>query len=179
MRYPIAATPGDTAPEPKGPWVVPGTYTVKLTANGKTYTQPLIVKMDPRVKSGTLALNQQFALSKRIVDALAAIQELLPPIDAARARAQAAGNAELAQKLQTLGGAAPGGRGRGAGGGGGRGRGGAGGPPSLSSVSGQLLGIYDATQDGSALPPAQTVAAVHAILAQFETLRAQAAALLK
>jgi photosystem II stability/assembly factor-like uncharacterized protein len=179
VRYPIAATPGDTAPEPKGPWVVPGTYTVKLTANGKSYTQPLIVKMDPRVKSGTLALNQQFALSKRIFDALATIQELLPPIEAARARAQAAGNAELAQKLQTLGGPAPGGRGRGAGGGGGRGRGGAGGPPSLSLVSGQLLGIYDATQDGSALPPAQTVAAVHAILAQFETLRAQAAALLK
>ena len=51
--YPIAATPGNTAAEPKGPWVVPGTYTVKLTANGKSYTQPLTVRMDPRVKSGT------------------------------------------------------------------------------------------------------------------------------
>jgi len=30
--------------------VLPGTYTVKLTAGGKSYTQPLIVKMDPRVK---------------------------------------------------------------------------------------------------------------------------------
>ena len=28
--------------------VLPGTYTVKLTAGGKSYTQPLVVKMDPR-----------------------------------------------------------------------------------------------------------------------------------
>jgi hypothetical protein len=30
--------------------VLPGTYTVKLTVGGKSYTQPLIVKMDPRSK---------------------------------------------------------------------------------------------------------------------------------
>jgi hypothetical protein len=28
--------------------VLPGTYTVKLTVGGKSYTQPLVVKMDPR-----------------------------------------------------------------------------------------------------------------------------------
>jgi hypothetical protein len=28
----------------------PGTYTVKLTIDGKSYTQPLIVKPDPRVR---------------------------------------------------------------------------------------------------------------------------------
>ena len=30
--------------------VLPGTYTVKLTVGGKSYTQPLTVKMDPRAK---------------------------------------------------------------------------------------------------------------------------------
>ena len=30
--------------------VLPGTYTVKLTVGGKSYTQPLQVKMDPRSK---------------------------------------------------------------------------------------------------------------------------------
>lgn len=30
--------------------VLPGTYTVKLAVGGKSYTQPLIVKMDPRAK---------------------------------------------------------------------------------------------------------------------------------
>jgi photosystem II stability/assembly factor-like uncharacterized protein len=34
----------------RGPTVLPGTYTVKLTVNGKSYTQPLVVKMDPRAK---------------------------------------------------------------------------------------------------------------------------------
>ncbi|MFS8084362.1 MAG: WD40/YVTN/BNR-like repeat-containing protein, partial [Acidobacteriota bacterium] len=32
------------------PNVLPGTYTVKLTVDGKIYTQPLVVKMDPRAK---------------------------------------------------------------------------------------------------------------------------------
>jgi len=27
---------------------MPGTYSVKLTVGGKTYTQPLTVRMDPR-----------------------------------------------------------------------------------------------------------------------------------
>jgi hypothetical protein len=30
--------------------VLPGVYTVKLTVGGNSYTQPLIVKMDPRTK---------------------------------------------------------------------------------------------------------------------------------
>ncbi|HEV7396590.1 MAG TPA: hypothetical protein VGN86_08785, partial [Pyrinomonadaceae bacterium] len=46
-NYPIAAVYRNTAPEPTGPWVMPGTYSVVLTANGKTYKQPLTVAMDP------------------------------------------------------------------------------------------------------------------------------------
>jgi photosystem II stability/assembly factor-like uncharacterized protein len=172
--YSIAATPGDTATDPKGPWVVPGTYTVKLTANGQSSTQPIVVKMDPRVKSGALALQQQFRLSKRVYDALAKIQETLPRIAQARERAQAAGNADLAQKLQRVAGA---GGGRGGRGGGGRG-GAPQGPPTLSGVSGQLLGLYGATQRGSALPPSQTVAAVTAVLADYDKLMLEAASLL-
>src|SRR4029079_12792997 len=30
--------------------VLPGTYSVKLTVGGQSYTQPLVIKMDPRVK---------------------------------------------------------------------------------------------------------------------------------
>jgi photosystem II stability/assembly factor-like uncharacterized protein len=32
------------------PMVLPGIYTVKLSVGGKTYTQPLVVKMDPRTR---------------------------------------------------------------------------------------------------------------------------------
>jgi hypothetical protein len=44
---PISAIVGDT-PVVEGPWLPAGNYTVKLTAGGQTYTQPLIVRPDPR-----------------------------------------------------------------------------------------------------------------------------------
>jgi len=61
--YPISAIYGDTPPYPLGPAVMPGDYTVKFTIEEKTYTQPLIVKLDPRVKVSTQELEQQFLLS--------------------------------------------------------------------------------------------------------------------
>jgi photosystem II stability/assembly factor-like uncharacterized protein len=33
----------------RGPTVLPGNYTVRLTVNGKSFTQPFVVKMDPRL----------------------------------------------------------------------------------------------------------------------------------
>ena len=44
---PISAIVHDT-PVREGEWMPPGRYTVKLTVNGRTYTQPLLVKPDPR-----------------------------------------------------------------------------------------------------------------------------------
>lgn len=49
--YPISAIYKNTAPQPTSPWVMPGNYTVKLFANGETFSQPLVIKMDPRVKT--------------------------------------------------------------------------------------------------------------------------------
>jgi hypothetical protein len=34
----------------QGEWVAPGNYTVKLTVGGKSYTQSVVVKPDPRNK---------------------------------------------------------------------------------------------------------------------------------
>jgi hypothetical protein len=59
------------------PWVMPGNYTVKLTANGKTYTQPLVVRMDPRVETSTADLQQQFDKSMQAYhEAMAASRAL-------------------------------------------------------------------------------------------------------
>jgi photosystem II stability/assembly factor-like uncharacterized protein len=44
---PISAIVHDT-PAREGEWMPPGDYTVSLTVNGRTYTQPLTVKPDPR-----------------------------------------------------------------------------------------------------------------------------------
>jgi photosystem II stability/assembly factor-like uncharacterized protein len=66
--FPISAIHHDTPLEPLGVLVVPGTYTVKLTVAGETFTQPLTVKMDPRAAITPLGLSQQFALAAKIVD---------------------------------------------------------------------------------------------------------------
>jgi hypothetical protein len=58
--YPISAIPGDTPRSPQGPVAVPGQYTVRLTVNGHTLTEPLTVKMDPRVKTTAEGLALEF-----------------------------------------------------------------------------------------------------------------------
>ncbi|HWC96883.1 MAG TPA: hypothetical protein VG456_09045 [Candidatus Sulfopaludibacter sp.] len=70
MRYPGAKTfegmvlwSGNT----QGPVAVPGTYQVRLTANGKTMTQQFEVQKDPRLDNVTIAdLSEQFTLSLKI-----------------------------------------------------------------------------------------------------------------
>lgn len=64
--YPIAAVYRNTAPAPTSPWAIPGKYTVTLTVNRKTYSQTLIVKMDPRVQTSTADLAEQFKSSKQL-----------------------------------------------------------------------------------------------------------------
>jgi photosystem II stability/assembly factor-like uncharacterized protein len=64
LAYPISAVYGQTAPEPSAPWVMPGTYTVALTVDGKTYTQPILVEMDPRTKTPRAKLQEQYDWSK-------------------------------------------------------------------------------------------------------------------
>jgi hypothetical protein len=70
FEYPISATPHDTEREPHGPWVMPGTYTVRLTVAGRPMSKPLTVRMDPRVRTPAAGLQQQFSLSKKLYDAM-------------------------------------------------------------------------------------------------------------
>ena len=65
-EYPISAVPHRTPRYPLGPLVLPGKYTVQLTANGKTLSAPLTIKMDPRVKTSPSALKQNFELNMRL-----------------------------------------------------------------------------------------------------------------
>jgi len=65
-EYPISAVPHDTPRTPQGPFALPGTYQVRLTANGKTITVPLTIKMDPRVKASQADLENLFKMEREI-----------------------------------------------------------------------------------------------------------------
>jgi photosystem II stability/assembly factor-like uncharacterized protein len=69
-EYPISAIYHDTPEYPLGPTILPGKYTVKLTANGSTLSQALTIKMDPRVKTPPEGLRQQFDLEMKITNAM-------------------------------------------------------------------------------------------------------------
>ena len=55
-----------------GPMVLPGTYTAKLTVNGRSYTQPIAVAQDARITVPPAALAAQFRLQQRMVAGLGA-----------------------------------------------------------------------------------------------------------
>jgi hypothetical protein len=76
-EYPISAVPHATPRYPLGPVALPGTYTVKLTAGGQTYTSPLTVKMDPRVKTPPAGLAQQSAAEKRLAGVMTGTTKLI------------------------------------------------------------------------------------------------------
>src|SRR5208282_2168310 len=69
-EYPISAIPGDTPRLPLGPTALPGTYTARLTADGKSYTASFTLKMDPRVKTSTTGLEKKFQLETRLASRL-------------------------------------------------------------------------------------------------------------
>jgi len=69
-EYPISATFHDTPRYPLGAAVLPGQYNISLIVDGKHYTQPLHLRMDPRVKTSPDDLRRQFELDRKIADAL-------------------------------------------------------------------------------------------------------------
>ena len=62
------AVPHRTYPSVNSPWAPPGNYTVRLIVDGATFTQPITVKLDPRVKTPALVLTQLFALTREMYD---------------------------------------------------------------------------------------------------------------
>jgi len=63
--YPISAIYLDTPSMPLGPAAHPGNYSVRLTVDGQSQTQPLTIKMDPRVPATPEQLAQQFDLTMK------------------------------------------------------------------------------------------------------------------
>jgi hypothetical protein len=84
--YPISAIYGNTAPAPTSPWAMPGNYTVKLTANGQTISQPFSVRMDPRMKTSFSDLQKQHDLSLTCYEGRKQTMQILEQISSLRAQ---------------------------------------------------------------------------------------------
>jgi hypothetical protein len=125
------SSPGSVTPAPHGPLALPGTYTVKLIVDGQTYSQPLVVRNDPRVgesPSTMAALRAQDKLAMAAVQGLKDSYAANSEVAAVRAQLAAIPRGSLPTdvataataldtKLATFGGAQRGGRGPGGGGG--------------------------------------------------------------
>ncbi|HEX3544898.1 MAG TPA: hypothetical protein VHT31_10265 [Candidatus Acidoferrum sp.] len=86
---------------PKPPLALPGKYTVKLTVNGESHSQPLVLKMDPRVKTSQSDLEKMFRAESRVAKNLAELstamkhaQELQTNIAARKKEMPPGGDAE-------------------------------------------------------------------------------------
>jgi photosystem II stability/assembly factor-like uncharacterized protein len=106
-EYPIAATYRNTTPAATSPWVAPGNYTVALTVDGKSFTQPLAVQMDPRVKTLAGDLQQQFDLSWQLYQlrlTLAPIGKKFDEINEqlTKLKARAAERPDVTEKLEAF-----------------------------------------------------------------------------
>jgi photosystem II stability/assembly factor-like uncharacterized protein len=164
-QYPIAAVYRNTAPASTSPWAMPGAYTIVLTVGGKKYEQPLKLVMDPRVKTSTADLAEQFKLSKQMYDermTLNSISEevrkLRGQITELRAKVSDATLKAhidaLAEKLQALAGAGGGGFGGGGGAGAGAAR------ITVTSTAGRAGTLFTLIEDVDVAPTPQVASAV-------------------
>ena len=107
-EYPMSATYQNTPPRSTSPWVAPGNYTVTLTVEGKSFTQPITVTMDLRVKTAPAELEGQFNLSWQLYQSriqLAPIGRKFEDIadQLTKLKARAAERPEVAEKLEAFG----------------------------------------------------------------------------
>ena len=156
--FPIAAIPHDTPRYPLGPTAVPGSYMIRLTVDGKSFSAPLIVKMDPRIKTSPAGLLKKFQVETRLalllsesaeaVGLAGSIHEQLEKLEAKENSATDEAREAFEKKLKAL-------------------QGGAGGfaaPPSkeatLSSVNGEAGTLYQQVWGADAEPTSSQMQAI-------------------
>jgi photosystem II stability/assembly factor-like uncharacterized protein len=159
----IGAVPHRTYPASNAPWAPAGNYTVRLTVDGKQYTQPLRLYLDPRVHTSAAGLAALATLSKAAYDAAnrahAAYVEaraLREHLDTAQA-----GNAALAARIDSIApppppraafnpfGPPPSG------------------PPTLQSITNSLVGVVSTLSRAEVAPTAKDSEAVRHAQAQL------------
>ena len=105
-EFPISAIYGDTVKYPLGARALPGNYSVKLTVDGKSYTQTLTVKMDPRITTSSEDLRKQFEMESGSVEGMNQSYESLMQVRSVRAQLKElspkTGKGKLADSIAAL-----------------------------------------------------------------------------
>jgi photosystem II stability/assembly factor-like uncharacterized protein len=175
-QYPISATPHDTPREPRGPWAIPGRYLVRLTVDGRTYSRPLTIRMDPRVRTPAAAILAEHVMAVALFDDIARDSSLTAAALSLRERLRAArihaASPGLSAAIDSLDAAVSALTGNGGGrrGGAGRGRGGGAAQPTFISINGDLLAMLALLEEADAEPTSQAVAAVRSVRADFAAI---------
>jgi photosystem II stability/assembly factor-like uncharacterized protein len=76
----------DFAPPPSGPYALPGTYTVRLTVDGKTHEKPVTVRVDLLVRTTREALAGQFEAASELTRLSSECNRTLRALDAVKAQ---------------------------------------------------------------------------------------------
>lgn len=170
------AVPRRTYPAANAPWVPTGRYTVRLTVNGVSSTQPMVVHMDPRVKTTPAAFAQLNTLTGEMYRAAVQSHAAFTKARALLAQLASATDADAVAfkaKLEALAPSSALPRNvRNA-----RRRPAAGAPVHLESVSNAALAAALSMQSADVAPTATQVAAVNAARGQYATVMAAWAAL--
>jgi photosystem II stability/assembly factor-like uncharacterized protein len=165
----IQAIPHNSRPTPTMPLVAPDTYSVKLTVDGKRYTESITVKQDPRVKTPAPAMQLVYSLMNATyfgaLDARSAQEHAQRLRQQVAQRLQAATGAARTgleafdTKLEAIASASPEGGGRG------RGRGGGAqlaAPETLAGVAASLGVLANSLGSADVQPTASQAAAISA-----------------
>jgi len=157
------AVPGHTYPSVEAPWAPPGEYTVRLTVAGKEWSQPLSLRLDPRVKTPAADLERAARLSREMYDGAVSAHRAYEEARAMVARLEASGtsSAPLKAEVEAV---APQARP-------------AGprffapapvGPPTLNGVSDSLMRAAMAMQEAEVAPTLRQIAACETAKAQLQ-----------
>jgi hypothetical protein len=151
---------------------LPGIYSVRLTVNGRTYSQPLTIKMDPRAPISVAGLKLQHNIGVRMNAAIsrdfAALGEVRRQRALLKTQRDGAKAGEVADSLtaldSTLAGIESGARG--------------GAVENLVRLNGELADVLDIVEGADMDPTAQTIAAaadleksLAAVLAQWSDIQ--------
>ncbi|MDB4898491.1 MAG: hypothetical protein JWN53_299 [Gemmatimonadetes bacterium] len=159
--FEINANPGRTPASPEGALALPGSYTLRLTADGRSVTQRVTVAADPRSPASMADLRAQHELEMKIAAAMRVTEDGRAQAEALRAlvrgavgpnaAAEVAAAAAFDARVDSVAGALDASRSRG-------GRGGAA-PPTFVAVNAALVEQMNAQSVGDLAPTSGAIAA--------------------